>query len=61
MARLLNSGRQSNSRALRGLADQIHSWIEEGLIKTFRAANKLANTKDIAEGTPRGNKHRRQF
>jgi len=48
MARLLNSGRQSNSRALRGLADQIHSWIEEGLIKTFRAANKLANTKDIA-------------
>src|SRR5213594_4035654 len=48
MARLLNSGRQSNSRALRGLADQIHEWIEEGLIKAFRAANKLANTKDIA-------------
>jgi hypothetical protein len=48
MARLLNSGRQSSSRALRGLADQIHGWIEEGLIKTFRAANKLANTKDIS-------------
>jgi hypothetical protein len=48
MARLLSSGRRSNSRAVRGLADQIQGWIEEGLIKTFRAANKLANTKDIS-------------
>src|SRR5439155_9578776 len=26
-----------------------HGWIEEGLIKTFRAVNKLANTKEIAK------------
>src|SRR5256712_10354339 len=49
LSTLLNLGRNSKSRALRGLADHVHGWIEEGLIKTFRAANKLANTKDISK------------
>ncbi len=49
MAKLLTLGRNSRSRALRGIADHVHGWIEEGLIKTFRAANKLANTRDIAK------------
>ena len=49
MAKLLSLGRSSKSRALRGLADHVHGWIEEGLIKTFRAANRLANTKDISK------------
>src|SRR5215468_4736504 len=49
VAKLMNIGRNSQSRALRGLSDHIHGWIEEGLIKTFRAANKLANTKDITK------------
>ena len=49
VARLLNIGRQSNSRAVRGLSAHVHGWIEEGLIKTFRAANRLANTKDISK------------
>lgn len=48
MARLLQSGRQSNIRALRGLSDRVQGWIEEGLIKTFRAANTITNTKDIS-------------
>ncbi len=48
MAKLLNLGRTSNIGALRGLAEHVQGWIEEGLIKTFRAANKLANTKDIS-------------
>ncbi len=48
MARLLQFGRESNSRAVRGLSDHLHGWIEEGLIKTLRAANRLANTKDIS-------------
>src|SRR5262245_62115576 len=47
--RLLNFGRHSQSRALRGLSDHVHGWIEEGLIKTFRAANKISNTKDITK------------
>ena len=49
MAKLMTLGRASNSRALRGLADHVHGWIEEGLIKTFQAANKLSNTKDISK------------
>ena len=49
VAKLLKSGRESNSRALRGLSETVHRWIEEGLIKTFRAANKLANTKEISK------------
>jgi hypothetical protein len=48
MAKLMNIGRNSQNRALRGLSDHVHGWIEEGLIKTFRAANKLANSKDIS-------------
>ena len=48
VARLLSLGRNSNNKALRGLAEHVHGWIEEGLIKTFKAANKLANTKDIS-------------
>ena len=49
VAKLLKSGRESNSRALRGLSEKVHGWIEEGLIKTFRVANKLANTKEISK------------
>jgi hypothetical protein len=49
MARLMTMGRKSNSRALRGLADHIHGWIEEGLIKTFQAANNLTNPKEISK------------
>src|SRR5215471_6350341 len=49
MSKLLELGRHSRSKALRGLADHVHGWIEEGLIKTFRAANRLANTKDISK------------
>ncbi len=49
IAKLLKFGRASNNKALRGLADHVHGWIEEGLIKTFRAANRLANSKDISK------------
>jgi len=49
VAKLMELGRKSQIRALRSLSDHVHGWIEEGLIKTFRAANKLANTKDITK------------
>ena len=48
VARLLKIGRESNSKAVRGLTAHVHGWIEEGLIKTFRVANHLTNTKDIS-------------
>lgn len=46
IGKLIKLGRET--RALKGMSQQIHSWIEEGLIKTFRAANKLTNEKDIS-------------
>src|SRR5215468_10707699 len=49
MVKLMNFGRTSQSRTVRGLSEHIHGWIEEGLIKTFRAANRLASTKDIVK------------
>jgi hypothetical protein len=49
MSKIMDLGRKSQNRALRGLASHIHGWIEEGLIKTFRVANKLTNNKDIAK------------
>src|SRR5438094_3053111 len=48
VTKLMSLGRNSQNKTLRGLADHVHGWIEEGLIKTFRAANRLANTKDIS-------------
>jgi hypothetical protein len=47
VSKLMNFGRGSHNRTVRGLSNHIHGWIEEGLIRTFRAANRLANTKDI--------------
>ncbi|PYS41001.1 MAG: hypothetical protein DMG14_08950 [Acidobacteria bacterium] len=49
MVKLMNLGRTSQNRTVRSLSDHLHGWIEEGLIKTFRAANRLANSKDIAK------------
>src|SRR5215510_13323998 len=49
MSKIMDFGRKSQNRALRGLASHIHGWIEEGLIKTFRVANKLTNEKDITK------------
>src|SRR5436190_17477900 len=49
ITKLFEFGRNSRSKTLRGLSDHIHGWIEEGLIKTFRAANRIANTNDISK------------
>src|SRR4051812_34507152 len=49
VAKLLNFTRTSRSKTLRGLAEHVHGWIEEGLIKTFRAANRLSNPNEIVK------------
>jgi hypothetical protein len=49
VSKLLNFTRTSRSKTLRGLAEHVHGWIEEGLIKTFRAANRLSNPNDIVK------------
>src|SRR5436853_7610247 len=45
--KLLQAGRDSKNRAVRGMTDRIHGWVEEGLIKTFKAANRITNPRDI--------------
>jgi hypothetical protein len=45
--KLLQAGRDSNNRAIRGITDRVHGWVEEGLIKTFKAANRLTNPRQI--------------
>jgi hypothetical protein len=47
VGKLLKFSRESNNAAIRGMSQRVHGWIEEGLIKTFKAANRLANPDDI--------------
>jgi hypothetical protein len=47
--KLLHAGRDSKSRALRGATDRIHRWVEEGLIKTFKAANRITNPQEVTK------------
>src|SRR5262245_57836599 len=49
MAKLMAFGRKSQSRTVRTVSQHVHGWIEEGLIKTFRAANRLANPRDVTK------------
>src|SRR5215510_12022021 len=49
VTKLMDFGRKSQNRTVKRLSDHVHGWIEEGLIKTFRAANRLANTKEVAK------------
>ncbi len=46
-SRLLHAGRDSNSRAIRGITERVHGWVEEGLIKTFKVANRITNPDEI--------------
>jgi hypothetical protein len=46
-SKLLNAGRDSNNRAIRGITDRVHGWVEEGLIKTFKAANRITSPAEI--------------
>ena len=47
--KLLQAGRDSNSRAIRGVTERVHGWVEEGLIKTFKAANRITNPDDVTK------------
>ncbi len=48
-SKLLTAGRDSNNRAVRGVTDRIHGWVEEGLIKTFKAANRISNPREVTK------------
>lgn len=45
--RLLRVGTDSNSVVVRTVSDQIHGWIEEGLIQTIKIANRLTRVDEV--------------
>ena len=47
VSRLLQFAKASKNPALRGLTDRVQGWVEEGLIKTIQAANRITRTGDI--------------
>jgi hypothetical protein len=48
-SKLLHAGRDSKNRALRTVSGRIQGWVEEGLIKTFKAANRITNPREITQ------------
>jgi len=47
VAKLLQMGRDSGHPAVRGVSDRVHSWVQEGLIKTVHTANHITGTQEI--------------
>src|SRR5262249_43638780 len=47
--KLLQAGRDSRNRSVRTVTDRIQGWVEEGLIKTFKAANRITNPRDVTQ------------
>jgi hypothetical protein len=47
VAGLLAAARESRNFALRGISGRIQGWVEEGLIRTVNAANRLAPPGDV--------------
>src|SRR5207249_4560127 len=47
VGKLLRLARESKNPALRGISDRLHGWVQEGLIKTIKAANRITGSKDI--------------
>jgi hypothetical protein len=47
VSRLLQYARESTNPTVRGLTGRVQGWVEEGLIKTIQAANRITGTKEI--------------
>jgi hypothetical protein len=47
MGRLLKFARESQNPAIRSVSDRVQGWVEEGLIKTVQAANRMTGTDEI--------------
>src|SRR5262245_44699071 len=45
--RLLKFARESTNPALRGVSERVQGWVQEGLIKTVQAANRITGTGEI--------------
>jgi EcsC protein family len=47
VSRVFQFARDSQNPALKGVSDRIRGWIQEGLIKTVQAANRVTGTEEI--------------
>lgn len=47
VSRMLQFARTSQHPALKGISDHIRGWIQEGLIKTVQAANRVTGTDEV--------------
>jgi hypothetical protein len=47
VGKLLRLARESSNPALRGISGRVQGWVQEGLIKTIKAANRMTGSKEI--------------
>ena len=47
VGKILKYARESSNPALRGISDRVQGWVQEGLIKTIKAGNRITGSKDI--------------
>ena len=47
VGRLFAIARDSKNPALKGISDRVQGWVQEGLIKTVQAANRLTKAEDV--------------
>jgi hypothetical protein len=47
VSRVFQYARESQNPALKGISDRIQGWIQEGLIKTVQAANRVTSSEEI--------------
>lgn len=46
-SRMLQAGRRSHNRAVSRVTNKVQGWVEDGLITTFKAANRLTHPRDV--------------
>ena len=47
VGKLFQMARESRNPALKGISDRVQGWVQEGLIKTVQAANRLTKPEDV--------------
>jgi hypothetical protein len=47
VGKLFQLARESKVPALKGINDRVQSWVQEGVIKTVQAANRMTGTQEI--------------
>src|SRR5687767_11420727 len=48
VGKLFQLARESKNPAIKSVSDRVQGWVQEGLIKTVQAANRITGTQEIA-------------